>query len=153
MIQTRPIFQITLTVPSITDLGQTPMGGRKIAQVSAGEFSGDRLRGKVTSAPGGDWLLMRPDGVLMLDVRLTLETDDGHHIYMSYRGLRHGPKDVIDKVNAGVRKALEDPAVRKRIEETGSLIIANTPEQFAAQIKAEFDVYKKVVSEQKLTID
>ena len=63
------------------------------------------------------------------------------------------PKDVIDKVNAGVRKALEDPAVRKRIEETGSLIIANTPEQFAAQIKAEFDVYKKVVSEQKLTID
>jgi tripartite-type tricarboxylate transporter receptor subunit TctC len=48
---------------------------------------------------------------------------------------------------------LEDPAVRKRIEDTGSLIIANTPEQFAAQIKAEFDVYKKVVSEQKLTID
>lgn len=101
MIQTRPIFQITLTVPSITDLGQTPMGGRKIAQVSAGEFSGDRLRGKVTSAPGGDWLLMRPDGVLMLDVRLTLETDDGHHIYMSYRGLRHGPKDVFDKLNKG----------------------------------------------------
>jgi len=60
---------------------------------------------------------------------------------------------VIDKVNAGVRKALEDPAVRKRIEDTGSLIIANTPEQFAAQIKAEFDVYKKVVSEQKLTLD
>ncbi|MEI7497036.1 MAG: ABC transporter substrate-binding protein, partial [Betaproteobacteria bacterium] len=57
------------------------------------------------------------------------------------------------KVNAGVRKALEDPAVRKRIEDTGSLIIANTPEQFAAQIKAEFDVYKKVVSEQKLTLD
>jgi hypothetical protein len=101
MIQTRPIFQITLTVSSVTDLGQTPMGGRKIAQVSAGEFSGDRLRGKVMAAPGGDWLLLRPDGVLMLDVRLTLETDDGHHIYMSYRGLRHGPKDVIDQLNKG----------------------------------------------------
>ena len=60
---------------------------------------------------------------------------------------------MIDKVNAGVRKALEDPAVRKRIEDTGSLIIANTPEQFAAQIKAEFEVYKKVVTEQKLTLD
>ncbi|MEI7495498.1 MAG: ABC transporter substrate-binding protein, partial [Betaproteobacteria bacterium] len=57
------------------------------------------------------------------------------------------------KVNAGVRKALEDPAVRKRIEDTGSLIIANTPEQFAAQIKAEYEVYKKVVTEQKLTLD
>ena len=73
--------------------------------------------------------------------------------YYGIYGPKGLPKDVIDKVNAGVRKALEDPAVRKRIEETGSLIIANTPEQFAAQIKAEFDVYKKVVSEQKLTID
>ena len=60
---------------------------------------------------------------------------------------------MIDKVNAGVRKALEDPAVRKRIEDTGSLIIANTPEQFAAQIKAEYEVYKKVVNEQKLALD
>ncbi len=63
------------------------------------------------------------------------------------------PKDIVDKINAGVRKALEDPAVRKRIEDTGSLIVANTPEQFAAQIKAEFEVYKRVVNEQKLTLD
>jgi tripartite-type tricarboxylate transporter receptor subunit TctC len=48
---------------------------------------------------------------------------------------------------------LEDPAVRKRIEDTGSLIIANTPEQFAAQIKAEYEVYKNVVTVQKLTLD
>ena len=73
--------------------------------------------------------------------------------YYGIYGPKGLPKDVIDKVNAGVRKALEDPAVRKRTEDTGSLIIANTPEQFAAQIKAEFDVYKKVVSEQKLTLD
>jgi tripartite-type tricarboxylate transporter receptor subunit TctC len=52
-----------------------------------------------------------------------------------------------------VRKALEDPAVRKRIEDTGSLIIANTPEQFAAQMKAEYEVYKKVVDQQKLTLE
>jgi tripartite-type tricarboxylate transporter receptor subunit TctC len=48
---------------------------------------------------------------------------------------------------------LEDPAVRKRIEDTGSIVIANTPEQFAAQIKAEFDVYKNVVDTQKLKLD
>jgi tripartite-type tricarboxylate transporter receptor subunit TctC len=63
------------------------------------------------------------------------------------------PKDIVDKINAGVRKALEDPAVRKRIEDTGSLIVANTPEQFGAQIKAEFEVYKRVVVEQKLSLD
>jgi tripartite-type tricarboxylate transporter receptor subunit TctC len=68
-------------------------------------------------------------------------------------GPKNLPKEVIDKVNSGVKKALEDPAVRKRIEDTGSIVIANTPEQFAAQIKAEFDVYKNVVDTQKLRLD
>ena len=75
---------------------------------------------------------------------------------MAYYGL-YGPKglprDVVDKINAGVKKALEDPAVRKRIEDTGSIIVANTPEQFADQIKAEYAVYKKVVDSAKLTLD
>ena len=75
---------------------------------------------------------------------------------MAYYGLvgpKGLPQEVVDKVNAGVKKALEDPAVRKRIEDTGSLIVANTPEQFAAQIKAEFDVYKKVVETSKLKLE
>jgi len=63
------------------------------------------------------------------------------------------PKEVVDKISAGVKKALEDPAVRKRIEDTGSLIVANTPEQFGAQIKAEYEVYKQVVAKQKLKLD
>jgi len=75
---------------------------------------------------------------------------------MAFYGI-YGPKglsrDVVDKVNGAVKKTLEDPDVRRRIEDTGSLIIANTPEQFAQQIKAEYDVYKKVVTEQKLTIE
>ncbi len=75
---------------------------------------------------------------------------------MAYYGI-YGPKglprEVVDKINAGVRKALEDPAVKKRIEDTGSIIIANTPEQFAEQIKAEFAVYKKVVDSAKLNLD
>ncbi len=63
------------------------------------------------------------------------------------------PKEVVDKVNAAMRKVLEDPAVKKRIEDTGSLIIGNTPEQFAAQIKAEYEVYKKVVDSAKLRLE
>ncbi|MDZ7856569.1 tripartite tricarboxylate transporter substrate binding protein BugE [Sphaerotilus sp.] len=63
------------------------------------------------------------------------------------------PREVIDKISAATRKTLEDPSVRKRIEDTGSVIVANTPEQFAAQIKAEFEVYKKVVETQKLKLD
>ena len=75
---------------------------------------------------------------------------------MAYYGIvgpKDLPKEVVDKVSAGVKKALEDPAVRKRIEDTGSLIVANTPEQFGAQIKAEYDVYKKVVEASKLTLE
>lgn len=63
------------------------------------------------------------------------------------------PREVVDKIGSAVRKTLEDPAVKKRIEETGSVIVANTPEQFAAQIKAEFEVYRQVVDKQKLALD
>ena len=73
--------------------------------------------------------------------------------YYGILGPKNRPKEVVDKVNAGVRKALEDPAVRKRIEDTGSLIVANTPEQFAAQMKAEFEVYKKVVDSAGLKLE
>ena len=73
--------------------------------------------------------------------------------YYGIYGPKGLPKDVVDKVSAAVRKTLEDPAVKKRIEETGSLVIGNSPEQFAAQIVAEFEVYKKVVAAQKLTLE
>ena len=75
---------------------------------------------------------------------------------MAYYGIvgpKGLPKDVVDKINAAVRTALQDPAVKKRIEDTGSLVIGNTPEQFAEQIKAEFAVYKDVVVKQKLTLE
>jgi tripartite-type tricarboxylate transporter receptor subunit TctC len=73
--------------------------------------------------------------------------------YYGILGPKGLPKEVVDKVNAGVKKALEDPAVRKRIEDTGSLVIGNTPEQFTAQIKAEYEVYKKVVESARLTLE
>ncbi len=73
--------------------------------------------------------------------------------YYGILGPKGLPKEVVDKINAGVKKAVEDPAVRKRIEDTGSLVVANSPEQFAEQIKAEFAVYKQVVVKQKLTLD
>ncbi len=75
---------------------------------------------------------------------------------MAYYGIvgpKGLPKEVVDKLSAAIKQALADPAVRKRIEETGSLVVGNTPDQFAAQIKAEFEVYKQVVATQKLTLN
>ena len=75
---------------------------------------------------------------------------------MAYYGIvapKGLPKDIVDKIAAAVKKTLEDANVRRRIEETGSLIIGNTPEQFAAQMKAELEVYKDVVAKQKLSLE
>ncbi|MBL0094826.1 MAG: tripartite tricarboxylate transporter substrate binding protein BugE [Piscinibacter sp.] len=74
---------------------------------------------------------------------------------MAYYGLlapKGTPKDVIDKIHAAAKAALADPGVRQRIEATGSLIVGNSPAEFAEQIKAELAVYKKVVAQQKLAL-
>ena len=75
---------------------------------------------------------------------------------MAYYGIV-GPKgmskEVVDRLAGAVKKALEDAGVKKRIEDTGSLVVGNTPEQFAAQIKAELEVYKTVVAKQGLKVE
>ena len=75
---------------------------------------------------------------------------------MAYYGIvgpKGLPREVVDKVNAATRKALEDPAVRKRIEDTGSVVLGNTPEQFAQQMKEELAVYRKVVESARLKLE
>jgi tripartite-type tricarboxylate transporter receptor subunit TctC len=75
---------------------------------------------------------------------------------MAYYGI-YGPKglpvEVVEKVHGAVLKTVQDPAVRKRIEDTGSIVIANKPEEFAAQIRAELTVYQEVVARQKLQLE
>lgn len=68
-------------------------------------------------------------------------------------GPKDMPKEIVEKINAATKKVLADPAVKKRIEDTGSLVVGNTPAQFAEQIKAEYDVYKDVVKKQNLKLD
>lgn len=101
MIQTRHLFTLTADVPRIDDLGATPQGTRRIATVTGGTFKGERLSGTLVPAPGGDWILVRPDGATILDVRVTLQTDDRQLIYMTYRGVRHGPAEVMAQLAKG----------------------------------------------------
>ncbi len=75
---------------------------------------------------------------------------------MAYYGLygpKGLPKDVVDKLSSAAKKTLELPEVKKRIEETGSIVIGNSPEEFSAQIKAEYEIYKTVVAKQKLKLE
>ena len=101
MIRTKPLFTMPLQVETpLQMIGQTPFGERRIAKVTGGSFAGPELNGTVLPG-GGDWLLLRADGALQLDVRMTLQTDDDALIYMTYRGIRHGPADIMEALNKG----------------------------------------------------
>ena len=81
-------------------IGATPNGNRRVGLVAGGTFAGGRLRGTVL--PGGaDWIIARPDGCTTLDVRLVLQTEDGAAIGMIYRGLRHGPAEIMQRLDRG----------------------------------------------------
>jgi hypothetical protein len=89
-------------------IDDTPNGSRYIVYVTGGSFEGPDLRGEILPG-GGDWVVRRPDGVGVLDVRITLRTDDDALIYMRYRGLSHNlpvrPGDVAESEERYFRTA------------------------------------------------
>ena len=96
----RPLFKAEITLAPPQELGQTPLGRRRVIPITGGRFSGERCSGRVL--PGGaDWQVIRADGVADLDARYTLETDDGALIYVRNKGYRHGPEDVLRRLASG----------------------------------------------------
>ncbi|MFD3745596.1 DUF3237 domain-containing protein [Nocardia sp. NPDC058633] len=107
-ISTAPLFDIVVDLDPRVDFGaDAPLGRRVLYRAAGGSFDGPDLRGEVV-AGGGDWALIRPDGVMLLDVRLTLRTDDDELVYMTYLGRWVIPPQV--------RADMADPASRHRID-------------------------------------
>ncbi len=99
-VATKPLFVMRLDVLPYQIIGGADGAFRRVGVVPGGTFHGSRLSGKVL--PGGnDWQTVRSDGSTLLEVKLVLETADGALIGMTYKGLRHGPGDVIARVNKG----------------------------------------------------
>ena len=92
------VFQIEVKPPRV--IGATPGHDRRVGEIAGGRFEGERLRGKILSS-GSDWQSLRSDGAVTLNVRLVMETDDGALIGMTYLGMRHGPKEVMDRLARG----------------------------------------------------
>ena len=99
-IRTAHLFTVSFDVREIQNLEKTPFGERRAALVDGGSFEGPKLKGTVLRG-GSDWILGRSDGALQLDVRVVLKTHDGATIGMTYRGFRHGPAAVIERLNRG----------------------------------------------------
>jgi len=99
-VRTRPLFVMRLNVRKMLNVGATPGGVRRIGVVPGGSFEGDRLSGEVLDG-GSDWQAVRDDGATTLNVRLVLKTADDALIGVTYRGVRHGPPEVLDKIARG----------------------------------------------------
>jgi hypothetical protein len=99
-IRMRPLFVIRLNVKGLLVVGDTPGAFRRVGVVPSGLFEGERLSGEVLDG-GSDWQALRSDGSTTLDVRLVLKTTDGAMISMTYKGIRHGPPEVIKKIENG----------------------------------------------------
>jgi len=112
------LMTMTLTVDfaGMLMVGKTPAGLRRIAPVTGGRFSGERLNGKVL--PGADWVINRPDSVMDIDVRLPLQTDDGAMIYLNYQG-----------------RFLAEPETMTRFAK-GALL---KPEEYSLAVTAKFE--------------
>jgi hypothetical protein len=95
-LKTELLCEMSILVGETLHLDATPHGSRVIVPVTGGTFAGPKLRGEVLPG-GGDWLLKRPDGAMELHVRITLRTDDGHLICMSYRGFIFDSQEVLQR--------------------------------------------------------
>ena len=100
-MNTRLLMMLRVKVAPAQNVGAVPLGTRRTAPIGGGTFEGPRLRGTVLPGGSADWLLLRADGVLEMDLRATLRTDDGALISMRSFGLRHGPPEVIAAIGRG----------------------------------------------------
>lgn len=94
------LYEMHADLEPPTPVGPGPYGVRMIFDVKGGSFSGPRLRGRLLPS-GADWLLVRPDGFGLLDVRATLATDDGAFVYAQYHGVIEMSPAVQQRVAAG----------------------------------------------------
>jgi uncharacterized protein DUF3237 len=86
-MNSRPLMILRLETSATEEIGSTPRGKLSVFPITGGSFEGERLRGKVR-AGGGDWVTAKADGTYELDLRATLETDDGALIHMTFTGVR-----------------------------------------------------------------
>ena len=99
-VRTQPLFVMRLDVRKLLIVGTTPGAYRRIGVVPGGSFEGERLSGEVLDG-GSDWQTVRNDGATTLNVRLVLKTKDDALICMTYHGVRHGPPDVVERIEKG----------------------------------------------------
>ena len=142
------LLEITFFAPNLIQLGETPYGKRIIANIDGGHFEGPNLKGTV-QGPGGDWLLIRQDNSVQMDVRVSLLTDDNEIIFLSYQGIRVGEQEVLNRLQSGKKVNPTEYYMRTLCRfETGSkkyawlnsILAAGTGERYPDYVM--YDIYE-----------
>lgn len=99
-VRLRFAFEANVSVATPLVVGPATIGLRRIVPITGGTVSGPKFTGRVV--PGGaDWQVVRPDGVLQIEAKYTLESNDGVLVMVTNRGMRHGPAAVIERLARG----------------------------------------------------
>jgi hypothetical protein len=95
------VYRLEATLGAPLDLGDVAQGRRRIVPLTGGTFTGPELNGTLLPGVSADWQIVLPDGTALANIRYTLQTDDGHLLYVQARGVRHGSADVLARLARG----------------------------------------------------
>jgi Protein of unknown function (DUF3237) len=95
------VYRLEATLAEPLDLGETPLGRRRIVALTGGMFTGPELNGTLLPGASADWQIVLPDGTALGDIRYTLRTDDGDLLSVRSSSVRHGRADVLARLARG----------------------------------------------------
>jgi len=95
------VYRLEATLGEPLDLGDIAQGRRRIVPLTGGTFTGPELNGTLLPGVSADWQIVLPDGTALANIRYTLQTDDGHLLYVQSHGVRHGSADVLARLVRG----------------------------------------------------
>jgi hypothetical protein len=112
----RHVYRLEAQLEPPVDVGSTPLGHRRVVAFAGGRAEGDELRATLLPGSGADWQILRPDGVAVADIRYTLQTDTGVHLYVQAAGIRHGPPPVLERLARGEEVAPTEYTFRTTVK-------------------------------------
>jgi Protein of unknown function (DUF3237) len=95
------VYRLEATLGEPVQLGQTHEGQRRIVPLTGGTFSGPEMSGTLVPGASADWQTILPDGTALGDIRYTLRTEAGDHLYVQSRSVRHGRPEVLARLGRG----------------------------------------------------
>jgi hypothetical protein len=149
-LQSEFAFEARVSVDKPIVVGDGPHGLRRIVPITGGIVTGPKLNGTVV--PGGaDWQFVRHDGTLQIEAKYTLKADDGTLIMITNRGVRRGPKEVLERLSKGEQvdpalyyfrtsAELEAPVGSKHAWLNNSVFVGVAERQAAAAVIRFFEI-------------